>query len=162
MLYTSYFANISKLPPLTIPISIALKPLANWTGQQYTKVSPTHEILWAWKNGHDETLYRQAYKQNVLAKLNASNVVTDLESLFFNTLETWNMENLGNQMKQQNLHIWDSRFYHVALLCYEKPEDFCHRHLVAQWLTENGYQCTEYRNVQHANTKPQHKYSLSF
>jgi hypothetical protein len=23
------------------------------------------------------------------------------------------------------------------LLCYEPPEEFCHRHLVAQWLNEN-------------------------
>lgn len=31
------------------------------------------------------------------------------------------------------------------LLCYEKPEDFCHRHLVAEWLRENGYECEEER-----------------
>jgi uncharacterized protein (DUF488 family) len=24
-----------------------------------------------------------------------------------------------------------------ALLCYEKPEDFCHRHIVAKWLSDN-------------------------
>ena len=25
-----------------------------------------------------------------------------------------------------------------ALVCYEKPGDFCHRHLVAEWLGLNG------------------------
>lgn len=30
------------------------------------------------------------------------------------------------------------------LLCYEKPEDFCHRHLVWRWLLENGYDCEEW------------------
>ena len=25
----------------------------------------------------------------------------------------------------------------VVLLCYESPEKFCHRHLVAQWLTDS-------------------------
>lgn len=29
------------------------------------------------------------------------------------------------------------------LLCYERPEAFCHRHIVAQWLNENGYECEE-------------------
>ena len=24
----------------------------------------------------------------------------------------------------------------IALLCFEKPSDFCHRHLVASWLNE--------------------------
>lgn len=25
----------------------------------------------------------------------------------------------------------------IVLLCYEKPEDFCHRHLVADWLNSS-------------------------
>lgn len=31
----------------------------------------------------------------------------------------------------------------AVLLCYEKPGDFCHRHLVSQWLNENGIRCSE-------------------
>lgn len=31
----------------------------------------------------------------------------------------------------------------IALICYEKPSDFCHRHLVAQWLRDNGFGCSE-------------------
>ena len=26
----------------------------------------------------------------------------------------------------------------LALICYEKPSDFCHRHLVANWLRQHG------------------------
>jgi hypothetical protein len=29
------------------------------------------------------------------------------------------------------------------LLCYEKSGDFCHRHLLADWLRNNGYECEE-------------------
>lgn len=29
------------------------------------------------------------------------------------------------------------------LCCYEKAGDFCHRHLVAQWLRRNGIKCEE-------------------
>lgn len=28
-------------------------------------------------------------------------------------------------------------------VCYEKS-GFCHRHIISQWLRENGYQCWEY------------------
>jgi uncharacterized protein (DUF488 family) len=31
----------------------------------------------------------------------------------------------------------------IILLCYEKPGDFCHRHLVADWLTKNGLKTIE-------------------
>lgn len=30
-----------------------------------------------------------------------------------------------------------------VLLCYEKSGDFCHRHLVSEWLNANGYECKE-------------------
>ena len=29
------------------------------------------------------------------------------------------------------------------LLCHEKPGDFCHRHLLAQWFRDAGYRCEE-------------------
>jgi hypothetical protein len=35
------------------------------------------------------------------------------------------------------------KFEKPVLLCYEKPGDFCHRHLVARWLTLNGIECEE-------------------
>lgn len=30
-----------------------------------------------------------------------------------------------------------------VLLCWEKPTDFCHRHILAQWLNERGHTVTE-------------------
>ena len=32
-----------------------------------------------------------------------------------------------------------------VLCCYEKSTDFCHRHLVAEWLIRNGIKCEEYK-----------------
>ena len=33
-----------------------------------------------------------------------------------------------------------------VLLCYEKPGDFCHRHILANWLEENfGFKVEEFR-----------------
>lgn len=55
--------------------------------------------------------------QEVLSKLNADVVVNELLSL--------------------------SEEKPFALICYERPGEFCHRHLVAEWLCENGYYCEE-------------------
>ena len=42
-------------------------------------------------------------------------------------------------------HLYEiSRGKDVALVCYEAPDKFCHRHLVADWLTNAGYKCEEY------------------
>lgn len=30
-----------------------------------------------------------------------------------------------------------------VLLCFEKNANFCHRHIVASWFRENGFQCKE-------------------
>jgi len=32
----------------------------------------------------------------------------------------------------------------IALVCYERPSDFCHRHLVANWLTQAGFPTEEF------------------
>ena len=51
---------------------------------------------------------------------------------------------------------WDGGFYSfeelyemsggkdIVLVCYEIPSDFCHRHLVADWLRERGFDIEEY------------------
>ena len=34
--------------------------------------------------------------------------------------------------------VWNSKDVHLVLLCYEKPTDFCHRHLFAEWLSQKA------------------------
>lgn len=36
----------------------------------------------------------------------------------------------------------------IALICYEKPSGFCHRHLVAEWLEKGGLEVKEYGKIQ--------------
>jgi len=33
----------------------------------------------------------------------------------------------------------------IAFLCYEKPEDFCHRHLFAEWMRGIGFNIDEWK-----------------
>ena len=35
----------------------------------------------------------------------------------------------------------------IALICYEKPSDFCHRHLVAEWFRNHGHNCEEWTKL---------------
>lgn len=43
--------------------------------------------------------------------------------------------------------VWRSPDYHVALICYEKPSDFCHRHLVSDWINLRGIKCEEWTDT---------------
>lgn len=162
MLYTSYFANIKKLPQFTIPVSIALKPIPNWSGLQYRKVSPTEEILNVWKQNHDIPLYCTTYKQKVLDRLTPGEVVEELQNIAIEELKrshlTVFLDDTGNQKEK----IWESGRVHIALLCYEKSDDFCHRHLLSKWLSEHGYSCSEYMAPKTEAAKRPEKYKLTF
>lgn len=79
-------------------------------------VAPTVSIL---ETRPDLDLYRKRYFSEILANLNADQVVFHFAKL----------AGYGNDF---------------ALLCYEKPDEFCHRQLVAEWLRSNGYEVKEF------------------
>ena len=118
--YTSYFAKLKKLPDDVVPISICGKAPAWYNGLQYKVLAPTYNILMKYKNDHDEAYYVEHFNSEVLGRIRAMDVVNAISKLS------------GGAKK-------------VALICYEKPTDFCHRHLVAKWLKENGYSCEEWK-----------------
>lgn len=39
---------------------------------------------------------------------------------------------------------WGKRLQGKVLLCWEKPEAFCHRHIVADWLRKAGFEVKEW------------------
>ena len=116
MIYTSYFARCNKLPKGLVPISIARQAPAGYKGLEYKTLAPTWDILSEYKQTKDERIYIQQYNYQLFL-LSADQVVKELKEL-----------------AQSN---------QIILLCYEKPNDFCHRHLVAKWLTEHGYDTQE-------------------
>lgn len=117
-LYTSYFGNLKNIPDDITPIAICLKVPDSFHGAVYKKLAPTPGILERWKKNCDEDEYREDYNKWILSHINASEVINDIKGM--------------------------SNDKDVVLLCYEKPHDFCHRHLVAEWLQENGYPIEEY------------------
>ena len=122
MIYTSYFAKLSKLPANITPIAICGKSPEWYKGIQYKKLAPKWSFFSIWKETHDNEYYIKHFNEEVLNPLNANDVINELYSL---------------AGKNQDADI--------VLICYEKPGDFCHRHLVADWLTSNGYPVEEYK-----------------
>lgn len=127
MIYTSYFAKLKNLPNNIIPISICAKVPSWYEGLQYKKLAPKYDFFMKWKENHDNDYYIKCFNEQVLNELNVLTVIKDLIDLIPQDL-----------ISEQGLNKT------ICLVCYEKPSDFCHRHLVADWLNKNGFKCTEY------------------
>lgn len=122
MIYTTYFAKLRVLSENIIPISICAKAPSWYKGLQYKTLAPKYDFFMEWKKTHDNDMYIKCFKEQVTDNLNANIVVNDLKQMV--------QEKYGEDKD-------------IALVCYEKSEDFCHRHLVAKWLKENGYDVEE-------------------
>ena len=125
MIYTSYFTKLKSLPDDIIPISICGKAPDWYKGLQYKKLAPKYDFFMKWKENHDNDYYIKCFNEQVLDKLDILTVVRDLIDL-----------------TSANESIVGKDF---CLICYEKPSDFCHRHLVADWLNEHGFECKEWQ-----------------
>lgn len=120
MIYTSYFAKLKELENHNIiPISICGKAPDWYKGLQYKKLAPNYGFFMEWKKNHDNDYYIEHFKAEVL---DAATVIRELSYLV------------------PNVNGKD-----IALICYEKSSDFCHRHLVAEWLNQNEFVCEEWR-----------------
>lgn len=117
--YTTYFANVRNLPKGVVPISICGKAPDAWKGLEYRKLAPKWWFFKEWKENHDNEFYVRNYNAEVLDKLNPDDVWNDLRDM--------------------------SKDASFALVCYEKPDDFCHRHLVSEWLRKYGYEIEEFK-----------------
>ena len=109
-IYTSYFGNSRKLKEAGIKIiCVAIgRPRFISGVPQMVNVAPTRYMISA-ACSHDE--YLRLYN-NILESQDAKKVVEQIKTL--------------------------SDGQDVALCCYEKPSDFCHRHILAKWLTDKS------------------------
>ena len=121
MIYTSYLSNVKNLPKDVVPIAICGGQITGWKYPRYSKLAPKWKFFSEWKKTHDNDYYIEHFNAEVLSVLNQRQVVEDLMRLSENK--------------------------DVALICYERPEAFCHRHLVADWLRKAGYEVEEYSAV---------------
>lgn len=138
LIFTSYFGNLKSLPKNFIPISICGKAPEWFNGKQYKKLAPKYEFFMEWKKNHDNDYYISCYNEQVLSNLDSHHVCDDLYDI---------AESFVNELPEDDIrkvHHKAGFPYYVALVCYEKPTEFCHRHLVSEWLTKNGISCYEW------------------
>ena len=136
MIYTSYFAKLKSLPYNVVPISICGKVPDWYKGLQYKKLAPKYDFFMKWKENHDNDYYIKCFNEQVLDGLDAYDVVDNLYKLL--------TEEERMLIEITNCPPWSNPHVNIALICYEKPSDFCHRHLVSEWLNKNGIPCEEW------------------
>ena len=118
MIYTSYYGNLRNLPDTVVPVAVSGGIPKFFKGLSCRELNPKYNSFKKFKEDGDSETFSKAYKELVLSKLNVSEMVQKLYKL--------------------------SGGFDVCLVCYEKSDSFCHRHLISEWLVENGYACKEY------------------
>jgi uncharacterized protein (DUF488 family) len=115
-IYTSYFAKIKALEKNGIvPIGISLYPPKWFDGNNIKFLAPTYRTF----SAKTQEEYIKLYHNDVLKKL-------DIKLL-------------------KDIMLQMSKGRDIALLCFESPADFCHRHLLADFLNKKyGYNIEEY------------------
>lgn len=107
-IYTSYFAKAAILRKAGIvPIGVALWPPRFFRGISMKQVAPKRYML---NDSLTDEEYIGMYRNDVLRFVDAKSFILQLEEA--------------------------GRGMDVALCCFEKPNEFCHRHILAQWLKE--------------------------
>ena len=126
-IYTTYFAQLRNLPQNIVPISICGKAPNWYKGLQYKKLAPKYSFFSVWKETKDNNYYIEHFNKEVLSELKQSEVIKELRIL--------------------------SNNHSIALVCYEKPSDFCHRHLVSKWFKDANIEVEEWRNKNEDSSK---------
>lgn len=136
MIYTTYFANLKNLNrEISCPIAICGKSPNGYKGLEYKKLAPKWWFFKEWKENYDNNFYIENFNKEVLSVTTPNRVMTDIRNLIASVY--------GVGMIDFSERWWENVPYDIYLVCYEKPEDFCHRHLVADWLTANGIEVKE-------------------
>ena len=113
--YTSYYKQIENIPSDYIKVSISRSIpdyINNVVDIWDKRLSPSYCILKEYKSSSEgiqrEKQYVKRFKDEVLSKID------------FNTI----------------IKSWGNKSNKYVLLCYEKPDSFCHRHIVAEAIEE--------------------------
>lgn len=111
-IYTSYFANYRKFNSNTISIGITRFPPKWWKGKNLKELAPSEKLLRNYRNG----------------------LISEEEFAIQYKNELWNAGLTPGIVKKGLEKIGQG--HDIVLCCYEKPEDFCHRKVLADWLSD--------------------------
>lgn len=114
MIHTSYFSSRKYKPKDGVSVARYCK---FWRGSTFEALVPSEGLLWWWKHlSSEEQNESQQYYEYLYRE-----------------------QTLSKLNPAEVAMILDGK----TLLCYEKTGDFCHRHIIAKWLREAGFECEE-------------------
>lgn len=116
MIYTSYFSSHKYKPEDGISIS---RWNSFWKGAAFKALAPSEQLLTWWKT------LPKALQELPEAQEHYKKIYTE--------------QTLSKISPAEAAWFLDGK----VLLCFEKSDDFCHRHIVAKWLKEAGFECEE-------------------
>ena len=137
MIYTSYYHNVNgvlgKKPNVRFCIISGYAPdwfveydkKLNLKSFKCSKLAP--KKAW-WQEWHDK------FKDN-LESDESKKWYT--EKYYITVLNAVDPKNIANALFEMSEHN------DVCMLCFEIPDKFCHRHIVAEWLNNSGIECKE-------------------
>lgn len=117
------------------PIAICGKSPDGYKGLEYKKLAPKWWFFKQWKENHDNDFYIENFNKEVLSVTSPQKVMMDIRNLIAFVY--------GVDKVDYSERWWENVPYDIYLVCYEKPDDFCHRHLVADWFIANGIEVKE-------------------
>lgn len=118
IIYTSYFGKMKKFPDNFFPIAIC-QYLPKWyNGANIKLFAPSSAILNEYHLTNNKKIYTQKYLKQIVEIENID--------LYINKI----FEKCGDKIP--------------VLLCYEKSNEFCHRHILSAILRIYGYNCKEW------------------
>ena len=121
MIYTGYYAKVKKYKENGLePVAISGKVPDFFEGTTYPDFAPRYEMFQRWKNNE---ITNEGYTKEYRAYL----------------------DTLNKEEVEFDFAPYNTEDNNCVLLCYEKPEDFCHRHVLADWLEEKfGWKIKEF------------------
>lgn len=156
--FTSYYANFGNIPKDYMCIGISRtcpewfkdKNISNFMFIRDNVLAPSESILYSYKNG---TITEEEYKKQY---------ITDVLSKVQNELKELSIPSWISKMDVHFATEFDTKYQGIVFMCYEKPSDFCHRHLFRRMLTNvYGIPCEEFgcKPQEVWGYKPEHQYS---
>ena len=116
MIYTSYFSSHKYNPEGGVSIS---RWCSFWKGPTFKELVPSERLITWWKS------LPKAVQELPEARAHYEQVYRE------ETLSRLNPAEVADKLEG------------MVLLCFEKSTDFCHRHIVADWLRAAGFECEE-------------------
>jgi uncharacterized protein (DUF488 family) len=116
LIYTSYFSSHKYHPEDGVSIS---RWNSFWKCATFSALAPSEQLLTWWKS------LPKAAQELPEAQEHYKRIYTE--------------QTLSRISQAEVAYILDGK----VLLCYEKTGDFCHRHIVADWLRNAGFECEE-------------------